>query len=143
MLSIFQESNKITKFFKFIVLKSIFWSLFLHRQIFLFSPCQFFSNSSPLVHFLVPFFLKFSPLVQIYLYFIASILSSQFHQHGHGHGNRHGHKTWACTQAKGTGLGTDGKVRLIFEISEAIFFFFNIQSRVQYFVFLIILLQNP
>ena len=54
-----------------------------------------------------------------------------------------GTKHWACTRAQGTGIGTDGKVRLILELSKGIFFSFNNQSRVQYFVFLSILLQNP
>ena len=134
-----KNCNKITKFF---LQKSIFSSLvYTLSKIFILTFCQIFSNLSPLVHFLISFVLKLSHVVQIYLYLITSILSTKFHEHWHWH--RHRHKTWACTWAQGTGIGTNGKVRLILEISKPIFFFFSIQSRVQYFVSLIILLQNP
>ena len=107
-----KNCNKTTKFFKFIALKSIFSSLvYTSSKIFILTFCQIFSNLSPLVHFLTFFVLKFSHVAQIYLYLITSILSTKFHEHWHWH--RHRHKTWACTWAQGTGIGTNGKVRLI------------------------------
>ena len=91
-----KNCNKITKFFKFIALKSIFSSLvYTSSKIFILPFCQIFSNLSPLVYFLVSFVLKSKSLYVLSPQFCHSNFMNMGTDTGTRHGHAPGHKVQA------------------------------------------------